>query len=79
MQQGSNVIAVVIVAQQTNSVLDFTVLHPGHAAAETVRAEGKNLEWTVTGCAKEGLLELKTLSFGSLPNAVGSFLAWRVD
>ena len=72
-------IAVVIVAQQTNSVFDFTVLHPGHAAAETVRAEGKNLEWTVTGCAKEGLLELKTLSFGSLPNAVGSFLAWRVE
>ena len=51
MQQGSNVIAVVIVAQQTNSVFDFTVLHPGHAAAETVRAEGKNLEWTVTGMA----------------------------
>ena len=33
----------------------------------------------VTGCAKEGLLELKTLSFGSLPNAVGSFLAWTVE
>ena len=33
----------------------------------------------VTGCAKEGLLELKTLSFGSLPNEVGSFLAWRVE
>ena len=51
MQQGSNVIAVVIVAQQTNSVFDFTVLHSGHAAAETVRAEGKNLEWTVKGMA----------------------------
>ncbi|KAK8831754.1 hypothetical protein WA577_001813, partial [Blastocystis sp. JDR] len=33
----------------------------------------------VTGCAKEGLLELKTPSFGSLPNEVGSFLAWRVE
>ncbi|KAM7453318.1 hypothetical protein BLSTO_05937 [Blastocystis sp. subtype 1] len=33
----------------------------------------------VTGCAKEGLLELKTPSFGSLANAVGSFLAWRVE
>ena len=33
----------------------------------------------VTGCAKEGLLELKTLSFGSLPNAVGSFIEWTVE
>ena len=38
-----------------------------------------SLEWTVTGCAKEGLLELKTLSFGSLPNAVGSFIEWTVE
>ena len=34
---------------------------------------------TCRACTKEDLLDLNPTTYGSIPNAVGSFLAWTVE
>ena len=78
---GKNVIAFEIhrASGQSTIVFDATGVFGVNDCSVAVDSFSSIDASTVTGCAKEGLLELKTLSFGSLPNAVGSFLAWRVE
>ena len=78
---GKNVIAFEIhrASGQSTIVFDATGIFAVNDCSVAVDSFSAIEVSNVSGCTKEDLLDLNPTTYGYIPNAVGSFLAWTVE